>query len=271
MRGIKKYGRREVAPDHRFYLTLHIVLFLSGVLISQIEGAAFTGLGISIAATGVCGWVIFFWVRSTEGFRERQEQFTQIGLRSAFPARSVPIRHEYEERFFRARERIDVLGFGLRAFREDFGSDVPTWVTRCRIRILLVDPAGSCAGESFAGLRDAEEANSPGSIAGDVAEFLQTFAAVKNTNPDRFDVRLFRNIPSVNVCRIDDELFWGPYLMGTQSRNTPTFLVGRSGALFAVLEDHFEQIWSSDDWSRAGYVLDGQTYRPDHLAGTGAR
>ena len=66
----------------------------------------------------------------------------------------------------------------------------------------------------------------------------------------RFQVRLYKVLPSVNYFRVDDEAFWGPYLMLEPSRNTPTILIKRGGVLYDKLRNHFDAIWSDDSFSR---------------------
>jgi hypothetical protein len=88
-----------------------------------------------------------------------------------------------------------------------------------------------------------------GSIATDVRAFLQEVETQGLETDERFAVRLYRALPMLNIFRIDDELFWGPYLVRQVSRNSPTFLVGR-GELFTQLIAHFDEIWSSDELSR---------------------
>jgi hypothetical protein len=53
-----------------------------------------------------------------------------------------------------------------------------------------------------------------------------------------------RCIPAINLFRIDDDVFWGPYLMQQQSRNTPTLLATRGGFLFDMLQKHFDALWA---------------------------
>ena len=73
---------------------------------------------------------------------------------------------------------------------------------------------------------------------------------VRRSDSPRFQVRLYKCLPSVNIFRIDDELFWGPYLIREQSRNTPTFIVRKGGILFDTLAKHFNTIWSDPELSR---------------------
>ncbi|MFY1668820.1 hypothetical protein ACN27G_02505 [Plantactinospora sp. WMMB334] len=248
-------------PEHQVYLLVHVLLFVVGLLVAQLDGQIWLAIGTSVSATGICGWAIFLWLRITEQSTQGQRRIQGLGLTDAFPARSVPIRPEYERRFVSARQQIDFLGFGLRALREDFGDQMDTWLRRVPIRILLVDPDAPTPGWSYAYQRDVEESNSPGSIATDVVNFLRAMEPVKNRFPERLHIRLYTCLPAINVCRIDDEIFWGPYVLGAQSRNTPTFVVSRTGPLFDVLRSHYEQIWTDSRYSRDGFQRTEQGFR----------
>jgi hypothetical protein len=245
---------RRFRPDHQIYLLIHIVLFIGGLAIAQIGGAILVAVGTSVSATGVCGWAIYFWIRFTDNSTQSLTRIRQLGIIDAFPARSVPIRPEYEKRFNAARERIDFLGFGLRALREDFGASFPAWVQHASIRVLLIDPDAPVSDFSYADQRDSEEGNSRGAIRNDVLQFLTFMQPFVNKHPDRLRIRLYSCLPALNVCRIDNEIFWGPYILGQQSRNTPTFLVNRAGAMYVILSDHYEEMWNNQNYSRDAYI-----------------
>lgn len=248
-------------PEHQVYLLIHILLFVGGLFVALLGGPLWIAIGTSISATGVCGWAIFFWIRLNETTQGELTRIRQVGITDAFPARSVPIRPEYERRFNSARRHIDFLGFGLRALREDFGDDFSAWLQRVHIRILLVDPDAPASTWKYTSQRDHEENNSPGSIHNDVCQFLNFLTPVKTAFPSRLQVRLYTCLPALNICRIDEELFWGPYVLGRQSRNTPTFLTTRPGLLFGVLSDHYEAVFS-DRFSRDAYTNDEGVYKP---------
>src|SRR6266851_813694 len=102
------------------YLLLHFVLVLIGILIASYGGALPISAGASLIATGITGWVLFAHLRLNESQRSLMNLLTLFGFVKAFDARGVRIRSEYEERLDKARDRIDILGFGLRALREDY-------------------------------------------------------------------------------------------------------------------------------------------------------
>jgi hypothetical protein len=142
------------------------------------------------------------------------------------------------------------MGFGLKKLREDFKAQFPAWAARASVRILLLDPEFPTQQDSVADQRDKEEGDTVGSIRTDVREFVKAAASLIRDKNTRFDVRLYHCLPSLNMFRIDRELFWGPYLVRETSRNLPTFIIADGGWLFPVLMHHFDSIWADPDLSR---------------------
>lgn len=231
------------------YLLLHVIVFVVGVLFVREKSAVASGIGASLIAAAIAGWVLFVWVMVNQEQARRLDVLARLGLVDAFTARSTRIKDRYDDRLARARQSIDIMGFGLRQLREDYHNDFGSWAARAHVRILLIDPEAPDPGMSHSTQRDTEEGNAAGGIAADVREFLAQTADVRSQLPDRFQVRLYSALPSINIFRVDDELFWGPYLVKTQSRNTPTFLVSRGGGLFDRLIEHFDALWSDDSLS----------------------
>jgi hypothetical protein len=140
------------------------------------------------------------------------------------------------------------MGFGLGSFRQDYGNRFRDWSNKFKIRILLLDPSFPSSNLSFVQQRDAEEHNPEGHTAQDVEEFIR-FAKSLGLNKSNFQIRLMRVLPSINIFRVDDEIFWGPYLIDQQSRNTITLVMKKGGFSYSQLKTHFDAIWSDDAYS----------------------
>lgn len=245
----RRTPKRRLSPSSWTYLLVHALVFFSGISLLNFQGPIPFSIGTSLIATGVAGWVIFFWVRQSETSARSMQNMATMGITDVFIYRSVPIRHQYEPRFNASRRQISIMGFGLRALREDFGSQFGDWAQVSRVRILLLDPTAPSPDFAYANQRDAEERNPVGSIINDVQAMLNFTRNLRTQNPSKFEIRLYRCMPNINVCIIDDEAFWGPFLYGEQSRNTMTFLCRRGGHMYTALSDHFDQIWNSPDMS----------------------
>ena len=236
------------------YFLLQTVLILSGALIAATLGNIGTAVGTSMIATGAGGIIVFGWVIFDEAERQRRAVVDAFGFLTAFPYRSIQIKEEYRRRIGRANRNIDVMGFGLNSLREDFLDDFHDWASRLKVRILLVDTEAPDGVIKYVDVRDAEEDNSPGRTRAEIRRFVIDTYDLWSQHAN-FQLRLAKTLPSVNMFRIDDESFWGPYLIsskryGRASRNLPTMIVRRPGYMYERLVDHFDEIWSSDQLSR---------------------
>lgn len=229
-------------PSNVIFLLVHVVLFIAGLYVFQASTGSVLGQGVgsSLVAAGITGWVVFAYVLTGESTRNRLEVLQRLGVVAGFTHRGPAIREEYVSRISRARRQIDVLGFGLSSLREDFENEFVLWKQRAKVRILLLDPTFPTNEHAYAGQRDYEEGNPANSVANEVQNFI---ARTQNLVDDRFQVRLYRCLPAVNVFRVDEELFWGPYLMGQSSRNSPTLVVRSGGDVFGTLAGHFDAVW----------------------------
>lgn len=235
------------------YIVLQIILILAGALIAATLASIGLAIGTSMIATGACGIIVFGWVIFDEAEAERRKVVDAFGFVTAFPFRSIQIKEEYQRRIRKASQNIDVMGYGLNALREDFISEFSEWATHARVRILLVDPEIPKGSTKYVDQRDMEERNSEGRTRSEVERFVSDTAFLWTQNPN-FQLRLAATLPSVNMFRIDDEAFWGPYLVsssryGRASRNLPTLIVKRPGYMYDRLLDHFDEIWSNDAFS----------------------
>lgn len=244
--------RKFASPSSIIWVLVHIVLALAGfILIAAKPINSWVGyrldeaIGGSLIAAGFAGVVLFVYILQNETAGSLLKSMFRAGLRDIFAGRSVLIREEYETRL-RSASKIDIMGFGLSSLREDYLEEFRNWSLRAEVRILLLDPEYPSKRQSYANQRDKEENNTIGKIASDVEKFEESVRNISNLNTDKFRIKLMHALPSTNVFRIDDEVFFGPYLMGKQSRNAPTFLAQRGGYLYDAILRHFEAVWNDD-------------------------
>lgn len=230
---------------------LHIILVMVGLLVINIKYVSTAlgsevaiGLGVSIMATGIVGIFLFLYVALSETTRSRLKALNEAGLDGIFNYRSVRIKDEYDDRIRKAK-RIDVVGYGLGSLLEDYSKDFAAWSQRAKVRVVAIDPDAPSAATSYADARDIEEGREAGKTRSDVGRLIKFVSEDTQIKKDNFELRLSNSIPSINVMILDDEIFWGPYLLAEQSRNTFTMTVRKGGFLFEALENHFLQMWEN--------------------------
>ena len=224
-------------------------MFLTVIADQSTHKDIFLGVGGSLIAAGIAGEILFLYVASSQSTRDKLDLISAAGLQRIFATRSVSIREEYHSRLRNAKE-VDILGFGLSSFRQDYGSKFAELSRRTSFRILLLDPEFPSPTESIASIRDREEGNAAGNIRRDVEAFEDAVRRAEGLLKRNFRVRRLTALPSINIFRVDDEIFWGPYLIADQSRNMPTLLVRRGGFLYDSIKTHFEQLWESAQFSK---------------------
>lgn len=237
-------------PRSLVYVLCHIVIFAIGIILCITGKVILVAIGTSLIAAGIVGWVVFTYVFASNRLSESLQIISDFGIIKAFEGRQVRIKAEYDQLLGRAHERIDIMGFGLKALREDYLSEFPSWKQKANVRVLLIDPEYPNGEVPYAHQRDVEEADAAGTIKQQVRLFVSDTKAVTAPSGSRsFEIRLYKCLPSVNIFRVDNEMFWGPYLVKQPSRNSPTFLI-RKAVLFDRLVEHFERIWTDDSLSR---------------------
>lgn len=227
-------------PTTVIYYLAHALVIAIGAALTLLRNPVWTAIGTSLIATGAAGAVIFIYISRTDRIRDAIDLFSRFGLATIYDRRAAQIRDEYAARLSDANSNIDILGFGLKDFRRDYIGELGALSARARVRILVIDPYSD-----YCTARDHEEEQSSGTIQGEVEEFIRQFQAryTKTTHPN-LSLRLFTCLPSVNIFRIDDEIFWGPYFVGRASGNTITMRVTR-GVLYDQLSNHFIEVWDS--------------------------
>ena len=248
----------QFSPSSRTYFLCHLLMLTVGFAIcmtpwaipSTITGTALLAVGGSLIATGIAGKVLYLHVKWSQKEEGRLEEIRRAGVEYVFEKRSVAMRSEYDSRLERASESIDILGFGLQHLREDHLVHFSGWADRANVRILVIDPESPTSKRTYANQRDLEEGNEEGQISQDVHALVSACRDLLSSRPGRFEIRLYTCLPSVNIFRIDDEIFWGPYFVGGVSRNMPTFLLDGGGFVSEAIMEHFDRIWTDPGLSR---------------------
>lgn len=107
-------------PRSLVYVLCHIVIFAIGIILCITGKVILVAIGTSLIAAGIVGWVVFTYVFASNRLSESLQIISDFGIIKAFEGRQVRIKAEYDQLLGRAHERIDIMGFGLKALREDY-------------------------------------------------------------------------------------------------------------------------------------------------------
>ncbi len=164
---MRAIGRRLLSRLGAVWVLSHIIMVLLGTLFPGTWSRTWIGVGLaegiggSLIASGVAGVSLFLYVSFTDTLRAQIETISKAGLSTIYSGRSVQIRDAYHHRLTAAR-KIDLIGYGLSSFRQDYLEHFVDWSRRAQVRILLIDPDFPTPETSLADQRDREEQYSPG-------------------------------------------------------------------------------------------------------------
>jgi len=191
-----------LSPTNWIYILVHFSLLLLGFLLVGHQNPTAKAIGSSLVAAGIAGWVILVYVLQAQKISDRIRIVMSFGFLSAFEGRSVRIKNEYDARLASVSHQIDLIGFGLKTLREDYGCEFGNWKARAPVRVLVIDPDYPSTQAAYADQRDVEEHDRVGSIRDDVEAFLQEVEPhLTQGSGHPFEVRLYRCLPSVNLFR----------------------------------------------------------------------
>ncbi|MCF0125652.1 MAG: hypothetical protein HUJ68_07855, partial [Clostridia bacterium] len=149
------------------------------------------------------------------------------------------------------KTELDIIGFGLKSFRDARNSSVINKVKNgLKIRILTINPDSS-----FVKQREKDEKEVPGSIKKtiqDLKKWVDKLKSVSN-NPDNIQLKFYNSLPLNFYWKQEDKLFVGPYLYGIGSQQTVTheYQIGSGGYNFYI--EYFNGLWNNEEFCKTDY------------------
>ncbi len=143
------------------------------------------------------------------------------------------------------RERIDIVAFGIKSFRDRYNRDVQTIVNRgVNIRILTMNPSQD---NPFLKQREIEEHELEGQILNSINELVQWADEINKQSKSKkcgsIIVKGYKCMTLDFYWRADDELFVGPYWYGRGSQQTVTYKFEKGKKGFELYSGYFEELW----------------------------
>jgi hypothetical protein len=179
----------------------HLLVLAIGLILVALGETIPQAIGASLVATGVAGETLAFYMLRNEQTQVALTNVATFGLIKLFDGRSARIRPEYDSRLRDMKEGLDVLGFGLSAFLQDYRREVAEWKRRARIRILILDPDFPTSRNSYALQRDREENNEDGRIRTDVENLISALGPLTEWTTSGTRCSMSLAMSGLHTCR----------------------------------------------------------------------
>lgn len=227
------------------YLWLNLFLLASGLALAVKTHGWIQSVGASIVAAAVVGFLFVYQMKIDRQFDQSRTLYDKWGLLTIENNRSD--KDMYGELVASCTGNLDVIAVSLSRFSNDFRQELAELDKRgVKMRFLLLDPDSSKVAE-----RALEDRNPETPDAASLQARIRSAAlSFHNLNLKNLEVRYYFCTPSINYFRIDNRAFVGSYFVGTSSRNSVTFFCRNGDDLAMWYSNHFDAVWSSNEFSR---------------------
>ncbi len=221
--------------------TANLVCFLTGALVTLAgyfmlsDGwqTVVISIGASIVASALVIYIDSFYEIEFGAIRDVMEKWK---LKAIYKTRGA-MNADCDEFQNKAKEAIDVIGFGLSSWRDSSSDKIRELLkSGVKIRILTPNPESS-----FVVQRAKDEGKEPSSIKYDIEQLLEWCKELKEYGD--IEVRTYDWLPMDFYFRVDGMLFIGPYLYGKGSQQTVSYRFEKDGLMFADYVAYFEKCW----------------------------
>lgn len=147
------------------------------------------------------------------------------------------------------KEKIDIVAFGLKSFRDRYNRDMQTIVNKgVNIRILTMNPSEE---NCFLKQREIEEHETEGQILNSINELVSWADEInrqaKSKRSGSITIKGYKCMTLDFYWRADDELFIGPYWYGRGSQQTITYKFEKGKKGFELYTGYFDELWEDQN------------------------
>lgn len=217
-----------------------IVSILTDIFIIDTRRSIWISIGCSVLASGLV-------ILVQEIVSQTKNPIDDWGLEKIYKTRSEK-NADSDPRLYRIKDRLDVVAFGLKAFRSTHDKEINMLVEKgVMIRILTMNPDPE---NPFLRQREKEECEKEGQIQKGISD-LVSWAKLINDNHKRcggrISVKGYKCMTLDFYWRMDDELYIGPYWYGLGSQQTITYKYKKGKQGFDLYSDYFEKLWNNPE------------------------
>lgn len=236
---------------------VNIICFLVGVLLICI-GVLLPGsyknldvIFISIGASIIASTIVIF-LSSRYLIRQRRivEMIENWGLIGIFKTRSV-MNQRADVTMKELKSELDMIAFGLRAFRNAKGDEIEEKVRKgLRIRILTVNPYSQ-----YVAQRERDEGEVLGQIQKTILDLQNWIDRLKEISPNRDNIQLkfCDNLTIESYNRQDNYIYVGPYLYARPSQQTIAYEYKIDSIGYDYWTRYFQSLWDNENFAKEDY------------------
>lgn len=169
------------------------------------------------------------------------------GLEGIYETRQA-MNRSTDEVLNQSENELDIIAFGLRSFRDAKTKIIKEKVKRgLKIRIITLDPSSE-----FVTQREKDEKEVSGQIGKTILDLIKWVDDIKKESPDpkNISIKFYNSLPQDFYFRIDNHIFFGPYLYGKASQQTISYEFKGNSVGYEYYKDYFDELWNDPEFCR---------------------
>lgn len=244
MKRFKSILRQNIVMVNIIIMLIGIICIIASVYLpTENKQTIAMGLGTSFLSSGV---IVFITSLFIDDSNERVQNLNQWGIEAIYRTRGEM--NKSCGNYMKNARKIDIIGFGLRSWRDTKTKDVEALLRKgCEIRILTMHPDSSNLKQ-----RELDEKQEIGSIALTITQ-LQEWADKLNAKSRKghIVIKYYDAQPLDFVFLMNNRLFIGPYEYGKGSQQTISYEFNSSGDAHKYYIEYFNSLWNNSDFAKS--------------------
>ena len=217
-----------------------IICTFLGVIIQETSTQQFFfNIGISFISTGIVTILTIFVISDDD---EQDALYTKWGMIQIYRTRSEMNSHTATV-FPIMKNEYCQIAFGVKSLRDAYDKLFEQKVKKgLKIRFITIHP-----NSIFLRERERVENKQSGEIRKTILDLISWIEKLQRLakNPTDIQIKFYDSLPLDFYCKIDNNLYIGPYLYNKESQQTISYRFLPGGLGFEYYTDYFDDLWNS--------------------------
>ena len=243
----KKTDKFRKALNQNKYL-INLIIILLGIILSILgivipnETAVqiLLNIGLAFVSSGIISLLTILVIDSKDN--DETKELAVWGLEQIYTTRSEMNSHTALV-FPAMKKEYCQIAFGVKSLRDAYDGLFMDKVKRgLKVKFITVHP-----NSIFLEEREKIENKQAGEIRKTIIDLIQWIEKLKSNTkrPDNIQIKFYDSLPLDFYCKIDDNLYVGPYLYGKESQQTISYRFSPNGKGFKYYSNYFETLRNS--------------------------
>lgn len=237
---------RKILNQNKYLINIIIILLgivasILGVVIANVTvSQILLNIGLSFVSSGIISIITIAVIDSNE--KEEDKELTSWGLEQIYATRSEMNSHTATV-FPTMKKEYCQIAFGVKSLRDAYDSLFMDKVKHgLKVKFITMHP-----NSEFLKERELVENKQKGEIRKTIIDLIKWIEKLQKNakKASNIQIKFYDSLPLDFYCKIDDNLYVGPYLYGKESQQTISYRFSPNGKSFNYYVKYFDTLWNS--------------------------